>query len=105
VVFGALGAGEITLDVAKAYAATPDRERQAYVFKQVRRSYMAQNPDSIRRMMTQATVSASDRRARLVGEEACVAAGGHIQRDLFSEEDGARWLDIALLEREDGGAC
>lgn len=99
VVFEALGAGEITLDVAKAYAATPDQERQAFVFEQVSRSYMAQHPDSIRRMMTQATVSASDRRALFVGEEAYVAAGGRIERDLFSDEDGARWLDIALLER------
>jgi ParB family chromosome partitioning protein len=99
VVFDALGAGAITLDVAKAYAATPDQERQAFVFDQVSRSYMAQHPDSIRRMMTQATASASDRRARFVGEEAYAAAGGRIERDLFSEEDGARWLDIALLER------
>ncbi len=99
VVFDALGAGEITLDVAKAYAATPDQERQAFVFEQVSRSYMSQHPDSIRRMMTQATVSASDRRARFVGEEAYAAAGGRIERDLFSDEDGARWLDIALLER------
>jgi ParB family chromosome partitioning protein len=99
VVFEALGAGEITLDVAKAYAATPDEERQSFVFEQVSRSYMAQHPDSIRRMMTQATVSASDRRARFVGEEAYAAAGGRIERDLFSDEDGARWLDIALLER------
>ncbi|MFN3944044.1 MAG: ParB/RepB/Spo0J family partition protein [Allosphingosinicella sp.] len=99
VVFDALGAGEITLDVAKAYAATPDQERQAFVFEQVSRSYMAQHPDSIRRMMTQATVSASDRRARFVGEEDYVATGGRIERDLFSNEDDARWLDIALLER------
>jgi ParB family transcriptional regulator, chromosome partitioning protein len=99
IVFEALGAGEITLDVAKAYAATPDRERQAFVFEQMSRSYMAQHPDGIRRMMTQATASASDRRARFVGEEAYVAAGGRIERDLFSDEDGARWLDIALLER------
>ena len=99
VVFEALGAGEITLDIAKAYAATPDRERQAFVFEQVSRSYMASHPDSIRRMMTQATVSAGDRRARFVGEEAYVAAGGRIERDLFSDEDGARWLDIAVLER------
>ena len=99
VVFDALGAGEISLDVAKAYAATPDRERQAWVFEQVGRSYQASHPDSIRRMMTQATVSAGDRRARFVGEEAYVAAGGRIERDLFSGEASARWLDIALLER------
>jgi len=99
VVFKALGAGEISLDVAKAYAATPDRERQAFVFEQVGRSYAANHPDSIRRMMTQATASASDRRARFVGEEAYVAAGGRVERDLFSDDASTRWLDIALLER------
>jgi len=98
-IFEALGAGEISLDVAKAYAATPDRERQAYVFEQLARSYAGNHPDSIRRMMTQATVSACDRRARFVGEEAYVAAGGRIERDLFADADEARWLDVALLER------
>jgi ParB family chromosome partitioning protein len=99
VVFDALGAGEIGLDVAKAYAATPDRERQAHVFEQMGRGYGAAHPDSIRRMMTQATASAGDRRARLVGEEAYLAAGGRIERDLFAEDAAARWLDIAILER------
>ena len=99
IVFEALGAGEITLDIAKAYAATPDHERQAYVFEQMSRGYGAVYPDSIRRMMTQATVSASDRRALFVGEEAYVGAGGRIERDLFTEDAGARWLDIAILER------
>lgn len=99
VVFEALGAGEITLDVAKAYAATPDRERQAWVYGQLQGSYSGNHPDSIRRMMTQATASAADRRALLVGEEAYVAAGGRIERDLFSEEVGERWLDLPLLER------
>jgi ParB family chromosome partitioning protein len=99
VVFEALGAGEISLDVAKAYAATPDQERQALVFEQMSHGYGAAHPDSIRRMMTQATVSASDRRARLVGEEAYVAAGGRIERDLFADDAATRWLDIAILER------
>jgi len=99
VVFQALGAGDISLDVAKAYAATPDHERQAFVFEQVGRSYMASHPDSIRRMMTQATVPASDRRARFVGEDSYVAAGGRVERDLFSDEAGVRWLDVDLLER------
>jgi ParB family chromosome partitioning protein len=99
VIFEALGAGEISLDAAKAYAATPDHERQAYVFDQMGRSYGTAHPDSIRRMMTQATVSASDRRALFVGEEAYLAAGGRIERDLFTEDAGARWLDIAILER------
>jgi ParB family chromosome partitioning protein len=99
VVFEALGAGEISLDVAKAYAATPDQERQAYVFEQMSRGYGAAHPDSIRRMMTQATASATDRRARFVGEEAYVAAGGRIERDLFADDAATRWLDVAILER------
>ncbi|HEY0628917.1 MAG TPA: ParB/RepB/Spo0J family partition protein [Sphingomicrobium sp.] len=98
-IFEALGAGEISLDAAKAYAATPDRERQLYVFEQMGRGYGYAHADSIRRMMTQATVSAADRRARLVGEEDYVAAGGRIERDLFSDDSGARWLDVAILER------
>jgi ParB family chromosome partitioning protein len=99
VVFEALGAGEISLDVAKAYAATPDQERQAYVFEQIGHGYGYAHPDSIRRMMTQATASASDRRARLIGEEAYLAAGGRIERDLFADDAATRWLDVAILER------
>lgn len=99
VVFEALGAGEISLDVAKAYAATPDEERQEYVFEQMGRGYGYAHPDSIRRMMTQATAGATDRRARLVGEEAYLAAGGRIERDLFADDAATRWLDVAILER------
>jgi ParB family chromosome partitioning protein len=99
VVFDALGAGEITLDVAKAYAATPDRDRQAWVFEQLHGSYSGNHPDSIRRMMTHATASPTDRRALLVGESAYLAAGGRIERDLFSEAQGERWLDVPLLEQ------
>ncbi len=99
IVFQALADGEISLDVAKAYATTPDRERQAYVFEQMAKGYGAAHPDSVRRMMTQATVAASDPRARFVGEEAYLEAGGRIERDLFADEASTRWLDIAILER------
>ena len=98
-IFEALGSGEISLDLAKAYAANPDHERQLHVFEQMNRGYGGAYPDSVRRMMTQATIRANDRRARFVGEEAYVAAGGRVERDLFSDDDEARWLDIALLER------
>lgn len=99
IVFDAFGRGEITLDIAKAYAVTPDRERQELVFEQVNRGYGAVHPDSIRRMMTQATLSAADPRARFIGEDAYIAAGGRIERDLFADEASTRWLDIAVVER------
>jgi ParB family chromosome partitioning protein len=99
VVFEALGAGDITLDLAKAYASTTDQERQAQVFEQMSRGYGYAHPDSIRRMMTQETASGADRRAQFVGEAAYLDAGGRIERDLFAGDDDTRWLDIALLER------
>jgi hypothetical protein len=53
---------------------TPDRERQAW-FEQLRGSYSAAHPDSIRRMMTPCHGSAGDPRAR-VGEEAMSPQAG-----------------------------
>jgi ParB family transcriptional regulator, chromosome partitioning protein len=98
VVFEALASGEITLDLAKAYGATSDRAIQARVFEQVSTGYYAPNPDSIRRMVLSGTVRGSDPRARLVGRDAYIAAGGLIERELFDDEDSEAWTDVALLE-------
>ncbi|MEQ7874252.1 ParB/RepB/Spo0J family partition protein [Sphingomonas sp. ASV193] len=99
VVFEALGAGDITLDVAKAFAATSDQDRQAHVYAQMCDGYGVCHPDSIRRLMTQATIAGSDRRARFVGDDAYQQAGGRIERDLFADDETARWLDVELVER------
>jgi len=98
VVFEALAAGEITLDIAKAFGATSDQEIQARVFEQATSGYYAPSPDSIRRMVLSGTVRGSDPRARLVGRDAYVAAGGRIERELFDDDDSESWVDVALLE-------
>ena len=98
VVFEALASGEITLDMAKAFGATSDQEIQARVFEQISSAYYAPNPDSIRRMVLSGTVRGSDPRARLVGRDAYVAAGGRIERELFDDDDSESWVDVALLE-------
>ena len=98
VVFEALASGAITLDLAKAYGATSDQAIQARVFEQVSTGYYAPNPDSIRRMVLSGTVRGSDPRARLVGRDAYIAAGGLIERELFDDEDSEAWADVALLE-------
>ncbi|WP_333606022.1 ParB/RepB/Spo0J family partition protein [Novosphingobium sp.] len=98
VVFEALASGEITLDLAKAYGATSDQAIQARVFEQVSTGYYAPNTDSIRRMVLSGTVRGSDPRARLVGRDAYIAAGGPIERELFDDEDSEAWADVALLE-------
>ena len=98
VVFDALASGEITLDLAKAFGATSDQEIQARVYEQSSSGYYAPSADSIRRMVLSGTVRGSDARARLVGREAYIAAGGRIERELFDDDDSESWVDVALLE-------
>src|SRR3546814_3937971 len=98
VVFDALASGEITLDLAKAFGATSDQEIQARVYEQASSGYYAPSADSIRRMVLSGTVRGSDARARLVGREAYINAGGRIERELFDDDDSESWVDVALLE-------
>ena len=98
-VFEALGAGEISLGVAQAYAVTADTDRQARVFEQMKHAYYGNQPDNIRRAILNGTVKANDAKARFVGREAYVAAGGRIEGDLFTVEAGdENWTDVDLLE-------
>jgi ParB family chromosome partitioning protein len=99
VVFEALAAGKITLDMAKAYGATSDQAAQTRVFEELSAAYYSPNVDSIRRMVLTGTVRGSDPRARLVGRDAYLAAGGRIERELFDDEDSEAWADVGLLER------
>ncbi|WP_242140501.1 ParB/RepB/Spo0J family partition protein [Sphingomonas sp. TREG-RG-20F-R18-01] len=97
-VFEALAAGEITLGVAQAYAVTTDVDRQSRVFAQMKTSYYGDNPDNIRRAILNGTVKANDAKARFVGREAYVAAGGRIEGDLFATEGDENWIDVDLIE-------
>ena len=97
-VFEALAAGEITLGVAQAYAVTTDVDRQARVFAQMKTSYYGDNPDNIRRAILNGTVKANDAKARFVGRDAYVAAGGRIEGDLFATEGDENWIDVDLIE-------
>ena len=97
-VFESLAAGEITLGVAQAYAVTTDVDRQARVFAQMSSSYYGDNPDNIRRAILNGTVKANDAKARFVGRDAYVAAGGRIEGDLFATEGDENWIDVDLIE-------
>ena len=97
-VFEALAEGAITLDMAKAYGAVSDTERQAHVFADLQEAWYQVTPDTIRRMVLDATVRGSDPRAILVGREAYLEAGGRIERELFDDDASESWIDIALLE-------
>ena len=87
----------LTLDHLTAFAVTEDYAAQEQVFGQLQD--WQRHPDTIRRLLTHALVPASDRKALLVGLDAYVAAGGVVQRDLFSDDRGGWIADPLLLER------
>src|SRR6516225_7158574 len=51
---------------------------------------------TIRRLLTEGAVRASDKRTQFVGIEAYEAAGGDVMRDLFQQDDGG-WLQNPML--------
>lgn len=97
-VFQALAAGEITLGVAQAYAVTPDTERQARIFETMKNAYYGSNPDNIRRALLNGSVKATDAKARFIGRDVYLAAGGRVENDLFGSEAEESWVDIDIID-------
>lgn len=96
-VFSALAEGELTLDMAKAYASTENTEKQLRVFEQMG-SYGYATADMVRRAIANDSLQATDPIAVLVGEEAYAAEGGRVERELFSDA-GDRWTDPEIVQR------
>jgi len=88
----------MTLDMLMAFTVNPDHERQEQVWEAVQHSYNRQ-PFHIRQLLTETTIPASDKRARFVGVDVYVAAGGAVLRDLFEDDNGGWLQDPALLHR------
>ncbi len=89
--------GVLTLDHLTAFAVTEDQAAQERVFGQLQD--WQRHPDAIRRLLNHALLPATDRRVAFAGLDAYLAAGGIVQRDLFSEDRGGWIADPALLER------
>jgi len=87
--------GDLTLEQLMAFAITDDQSRQEGVYERL--SY-DRDASTIRRLLTETHVVATDRRARFVGLEAYIEAGGTILRDLFTEDRGGYFEDVALLD-------
>ncbi|WP_231106245.1 ParB/RepB/Spo0J family partition protein, partial [Novacetimonas hansenii] len=86
------------LEQLMAFSISDDHARQEQVWDIVSQSHNSE-PYVIRRMLTEKTVRASDRRVRFVGLDAYLAAGGPIMRDLFEADDGGWLQDPAILDR------
>ncbi|MFA6031387.1 MAG: ParB/RepB/Spo0J family partition protein [Myxococcota bacterium] len=86
------------LDQLMAFTVTDDHARQEQIWEALEHSW-SKEPHQIRRMLTETTVRASDRRALFIGVEAYVAAGGVMLRDLFETDNGGWLQDPVLLDR------
>ena len=76
---------EISLEQLMAYCVTDDHARQEQVFAAINGTWN-KSPEQIRRMLTEKSIPTDDKRARFIGTEAYRAAGGAIERDLFSDD-------------------
>ena len=88
----------LSLDQLMAFTVSGDHERQEQVFERLYQSYDKQ-PHAIRRMLTEGSVRAADKRAQFIGIDAYIAAGGAVMRDLFQGDDGGWLQDVALVDR------
>ncbi|RWJ43128.1 ParB/RepB/Spo0J family partition protein [Mesorhizobium sp.] len=86
------------LEQLMAFTVTDDHARQEQVWEALEHSW-SKEPHQIRRMLTETTVRATDRRALFVGVDAYVEAGGIVLRDLFEADNGGWLQDPALLDR------
>ncbi|RFD21504.1 ParB/RepB/Spo0J family partition protein [Komagataeibacter melaceti] len=86
------------LEQLMAFSISDDHARQEQVWDIVSQSHNRE-PYVIRRMLTEKTVRASDARARFVGLEAYIVAGGHVMRDLFEADDGGWLQDPGIVDR------
>lgn len=87
--------GDLGLDQLMAFAITEDHARQEAAYERLSHN---RDASTIRRMLTETHVAATDRRAVFVGAEAYTEVGGTILRDLFTEDRGGYFEDVALLD-------
>lgn len=97
-IFNALAEGKITLDVAKAYGSTPDRDAQLAAWSNFEDHWQGDNPQTVRRYLTDNSIEATSPVGKLVGESDYLAAGGRIERDLFAGNGEGQWLDRGVAE-------
>jgi len=88
----------VTLEQLMAFTVNPDHARQEQVWDAIKDSW-SKEPHQIRRMLTETTVRASDKRAQFVGVDAYETAGGIVLNDLFQSDDGGWLQDVALLDQ------
>jgi ParB family chromosome partitioning protein len=85
---------------AKVLVLADDHQTQERIWNEARNAWQ-QRPPELRAAITTAEIDARDNAlAKFVGLEAYEAAGGHVRRDLFSDDQNAGYIEDAdLLHR------
>jgi ParB family chromosome partitioning protein len=99
VILAAFREDEISLEAVMGFTVTDDHAEQAQVFADLTARGVQMQRQTVIRMLTHQKVGTDDARFIYVGEDAYVAAGGTISRDLFDTEGGGYADDSALLDR------
>lgn len=94
-ILDALSRNKITLDTAKAWTKAPNSEAEEAAWKVLGVHAL---PADIQRHFEKGALRAGDKLCKFVGEDAYLAAGGQISRDLFGAEGDALWLDAPLVK-------
>ena len=91
-------AGEIDLEVLKAFSITTDHARQMAAWEHVAGQGYRPSAWQVKRLLTEERIPGTSAVARFVGVEDYEAGGGKVLRDLFSkEDDSAVWFDDPAL--------
>ena len=88
----------MTLEQLMAFTVSSDHARQEQVWEAIKDGWQKE-PYHIRRLLTETTVRAADKRVLFVGIDAYEEAGGCVLRDLFQQDDGGWLQDPVLLDR------
>ena len=78
--------GTANLNLLQAFTLTTDHSLQEHAWNQL--PEWNRNPGTVRRLLSEKEIPASDPQVRFVTLAAYEAAGGQTKRDLFADEDG-----------------
>lgn len=91
--------GEASLEQLMALAITSDHKAQERAWKEAAQSW-DRNPEALRRKLAKGEIEVRNSKlAKFVTLETYEAAGGHVERDLFSDAGNGYLADGALLEQ------
>lgn len=99
VILAAFSEDRISLEAVMGFTVTDDHAEQAQVFADLTGRGVQMQRQTVIRMLTHQKVGTDDACFIFVGEDAYVAAGGTISRDLFDTAGGGYADDSALLDR------